>query len=105
MGVIMDIKYNKQDKYYLAQKKVEALKGFYGNLIAFVVVNIGLIFINLYTSPDHLWFYWPLLWWGLGVLFHGLQVFDLLPTLGKEWQERKIKEIMDKEKEEQKKWQ
>ncbi len=35
--------------------------------------------------------------WGIGLLAHGLSVF--LPTmiLGNDWEERKIKEIMNKE--------
>jgi hypothetical protein len=34
-----------------------------------------------------------------------LKVFEIFPVLGKGWEERKIKEIMDKEKENQSKWQ
>jgi hypothetical protein len=105
MGVIMEINYNEEDKYYLAKKKVENIKGFYGNLTSFIGVNIVLIFINLYTTPNHLWFYWPLIWWGVGVVFHGLKVFEVFPVLGKGWEEKKIKEIMDKEKEKKNKWQ
>jgi hypothetical protein len=105
MGVIMEVNFNDEDKYYLAKKKVENIKGFYSNLTSYIGVNIVLIFINLYTTPNHLWFYWPLIWWGAGVVFHGLKVFEVFPVLGKGWEERKIKEIMDKEKENQKKWQ
>ncbi|WP_348825274.1 2TM domain-containing protein [Flavobacterium aestuarii] len=101
----MEIKYNEEDKYNMAKKKVENIKGFYGNLTAFIIVNIILIIINLLTSPNSLWFYWPMMWWGLGVLFHGLKVFDVFPTLGKDWEERKIKELMEKEKENKNKWQ
>jgi hypothetical protein len=101
----MEIKYNEEDKYLLAKKKVENIKGFYGNLTSYIFVNILLIAINLWTSPNHLWFYWPLMWWGLGVLFHGLKVFEVLPSFGKDWEERKIKELMKKEKENQNKWQ
>jgi len=101
----METNFNEEDRYYLAKKKVENIKGFYGNLLAFIVVNIVLLAINLRTSPDNLWFYWPLMWWGLGVVFHGLKVFEVLPTLGKDWEERKIKEFMEKEKENKNKWQ
>ncbi|GGF11876.1 2TM domain-containing protein [Flavobacterium limi] len=105
MGVVMEINYDEDDKYHLAKKKVEDIKGFYGNLISYISVNIFLICINLYTSPDHLWFYWPLIWWGLGVVFHGLKVFEVFPGFGKDWEERKIKELMDKENENKNKWQ
>ena len=98
MGVIMEINLNEEDKYYLAKKKVENIKGFYSNLTSYIGVNLVLIFINLYTTPHHLWFYWPLLWWGAGVVFHGLKVFEVFPVLGKGWEEKKIKEIMEREK-------
>lgn len=104
MGVIMEMNFSEEDRYYLAKKKVENIKGFYANLTSFIGVNVILIFINLYTTPGHLWFYWPLLWWGLGVLFHGLKVFEVLPVLGKDWEKRKIREFMEKEKENKNKW-
>lgn len=101
----MEINYTEEDKYFLAKKKVESIKGFYGNLASFLAVNVVLICINLYTSPDHLWFYWPLMWWGVGVVFHGLKVFEVFPIIGKDWEERKIKELMEKEKLNKNKWQ
>ena len=36
--------------------------------------------------------------WGIGVIFHGLEAYNYNPFLGYDWEERKIKEIMDKEK-------
>ena len=101
----MEMKYSEEDKYFLAKKKVGDIKGFYGNLASYVFVNAILIFVNLYTSPEYLWFFWLLLWWGIGVVFHGLRVFDLFPVLGKDWEEKKIKEFMEKEKWNKNKWQ
>ncbi|MEZ0182985.1 2TM domain-containing protein [Flavobacterium oncorhynchi] len=105
MGVIMEMKYSEEDRYFLAKKKVGDIKGFYGNLASYIFVNAILIFVNLYTSPEYLWFFWPLLWWGIGVVFHGLRVFEVFPALGKDWEERKIKEFMEKEKWNKSKWQ
>jgi hypothetical protein len=48
---------------------------FYNHLIAFIVVNALLVGINLATSSDYLWFIWPLMGWGAGLLINGLQVF------------------------------
>ncbi|TRX16457.1 2TM domain-containing protein [Flavobacterium franklandianum] len=93
----MENKYQEEERYYEAKKRVEEIKGFYGNLIAYVVVNIGLMVINLLTSPAYLWFFWPMLGWGIGVVFHGMKVFNYLPFLGKDWEEQKIKEFMEKE--------
>lgn len=96
--------YRDEERYHKAQKRVNEIKGFYGNLISYIVVNLGFLAINLLTSPKHLWFYWPMLGWGIGVLFHGMKVFDCMPFLGKDWEEQKIKEFMEKEKRKNENW-
>lgn len=100
----MENKYQNEERYFQARKRVEEIKGFYGNLVSYVVVNIGLFILNMLTSPNHLWFYWPLLGWGIGVVFHGLKVFNYMPFLGKDWEEQKIKEFMEKEKQSKENW-
>lgn len=100
----MENQYTEEERYFKAKKRVEEIKGFYGNLIAYIVVNTGLIILNLMTSPGHLWFYWPLLGWGIGLVLHGLKVFDYMPYFSKEWEEKKIKELMDKEEQTKKTW-
>lgn len=101
----MENNYQEEERYFKARKRVEEIKGFYGNLIAYVVVNIGLMVVNLLTSPAYLWFLWPMLGWGIGVLFHGMKVFDFMPFFGKDWEEKKIKEFMDKEEKSKNTWQ
>jgi hypothetical protein len=101
----MENNYQEEERYFKARKRVEEIKGFYVNLIAYIVINIGLLILNLVTSPKHLWFYWPLLWWGIGVFFHGMKVFNYMPFLGKEWEEKKMKEFMDKEEQSKNTWQ
>ncbi len=86
-----------EDRYLKAQKKVEDLKGFYGNLTSYIVVNIGLLILNLITSPSHLWFFYPLLGWGIGVAIHGMSVFNYMPFLNRDWEEKKIQELMKKD--------
>ncbi|NGY38345.1 2TM domain-containing protein [Flavobacterium sp. XN-5] len=99
----MKDKYQNEERYFKAKKRVEEIKGFYGNLIAYIIVNIGLLALNLVTSPNHLWFFWPLMGWGIGVVIHGMIVFNYMPFLRKDWEEQKIKEFMEKEKENQRK--
>lgn len=60
-----------------AQKHAEAKFGFYVHLAAYIVVNALLVVIDLSTSPNSTWFFWPLGGWGIGVLFHALGVFVL----------------------------
>lgn len=86
------------DRYQRAKKQVEEIKGFYGHLLAFVLVHAFLIFINLRYSPQYLWFLWSFVSWGIGLFFHGMKAFNYSPFLGKKWEERKMKEFMDQEK-------
>jgi hypothetical protein len=78
-----------------ARKRVEALRGFYVHLTVYVLVNLLLCTINLLTSPDSLWFYWPLLGWGIAFALHALRVFGAGRWFGAEWEERKINEWME----------
>jgi hypothetical protein len=93
----MERNYSEEERYNLAKKRVQEVKGFYGNLTAYIVINAFFVVINLLTSPEHLWFYWPMLGWGIGVIFHGLRVFNYMPFLSKDWEERKMKEFMEEE--------
>ena len=89
---------NDEHKMYMkAQKRVEDIKGFYGHLSSFIVVNIGLITLNLGTSPQHLWFLYPFIGWGVGLVAHGMSVFNYMPFLNSDWEERKIRELMEKD--------
>jgi hypothetical protein len=45
----------------------EEKRGFLIHLIVYVLVNAGLITLNLLVVPEFIWFYWPLLGWGIGV--------------------------------------
>ncbi|EOG6895579.1 2TM domain-containing protein [Flavobacterium psychrophilum] len=94
----MENKYHNEDRYYTAKKRVNEIKGFYGNLVSYILVNLILLAINFATSPECLWFFWPLLGWGVGVVIHGMIIFQWLPFFGKDWEEKKIKEFIDIEK-------
>jgi len=61
-------------RYNAAKLQVQRLRGFYIHLSIYLLVNALLLAIDLATTPDHLWFYWPLLGWGIGILAHGLAV-------------------------------
>ncbi|MFV0248967.1 MAG: 2TM domain-containing protein [Tenacibaculum sp.] len=89
---------NTKDKYIKAVEKVERLKEFYQNLFSFCIVIPVLIFINLKTYSRFQWFWFPMIFWGIGLIFHYLDVKNYNLFLGKKWEERKIKELMDKHK-------
>ena len=82
-------------RYQHAKKRVEALRQFYVHLTVYVVVNLFLFGLNMLISPGSLWFYWPLMGWGIAVALHALRVFGSGRRLGAEWEEKKIQELMN----------
>ena len=83
-------------RYKKAKEQVEAIKGFYGNLLAYCLVIPFLAWIN-YRTTDFPWVLFPALGWGLGVVTHGMEAFGYNPLWGKRWEERKFREFMDQE--------
>jgi len=84
-----------ENKYQKAKKRVKELGGFYTHLGVYVMVNLLLLLINITTSPGVLWFYWPLLGWGMGIGMHAVRVFVFGRWFGADWEERQINKIMD----------
>ncbi|HNQ26984.1 MAG TPA: 2TM domain-containing protein [Aquaticitalea sp.] len=102
----MKIDYNEQDRYDRAVKKVKQIKGFYSHLLVYIVINLMIFVLNVQDlEPGESYFQWQnfltLFFWGIGLLAHGLSVFIPDIILGKGWEERKIKEYMDKHKNQQ----
>lgn len=96
---VMETNFNEMETaYYKAQKRVEDIKGFYGNLWSYVIVSVGLAVLNLVTYPQYWWFLYPVIGWGLGVLIHWMSVFNVMPFLGRDWEEKKIQQLIEKEK-------
>lgn len=84
------------ERYELARQRVQRIRGFYVHLAVYCIVNAGLLAINLLT-PGPLWFFWPLVGWGIGLSAHGLAVAGF-GFLGPEWEQRKIREYLDRHK-------
>lgn len=92
----METAFNNQERYQRAQKRVKDIKGFYSHLTAYCFVIPFIIFINLKFTPQFHWFWFSTLGWGLGLFFHWVKVFGFNALgLGKNWEERKIKEFMN----------
>ncbi len=88
---------NEDERYHWAKKRVEDIRGFYTHLGVYIVINVLLLTINLVTSPNALWFYWVTIFWGVGIAFHAMGVFVWDRFFGREWEERKVREIMERE--------
>lgn len=83
-------------RYQKAKERVEAIKGFYGNLAAYCLVIPFLAYLN-YRTTSFPWVIFPVMGWGFGVLMHGLEAYGYNPLWGKRWEERKIRELMENE--------
>lgn len=86
------------NRYLRAVEQVEEIKGFYSSLIAYFIVIPILIYINLTYVPQFHWFWFPMLGWGIGMIFQGFKAFSYNRILGRNWEERKIKEFMESDK-------
>ena len=95
---VMEIQetYIDDKRYVRAKEKVEKIKGFYSNLISYIVIIPVLAYIN-YRTTDFPWVIFPILGWGFGVVAHGMEAYGYSPFVGKNWEERKIREFMNKD--------
>ena len=89
---------HQNNKYIRAVERVEEIKGFYSSLIAYCIVIPFLIYINLNYVPQFHWFWFPMIGWGIGLIFSGFKAFAYNPFLGKNWEERKIQQFMNEDK-------
>jgi 2TM domain len=90
--------YNEDLAKLRARKKLKKLKGFYINLICYCIFIPFIIYINLRYSPEYHWFWYSIGGWGISILFNAWSVFGPELFLGSDWEDRKIKELMDKDK-------
>ncbi|NIF05801.1 2TM domain-containing protein [Chryseobacterium sp. Tr-659] len=90
-------------QYQEAKKQVNQLTGFYGHLFFYIAVNILIVFYNISNlEPGESYFqfknFFTATLWGIGLLTHAVAVF--LPRIGfvKKWEEDKVRELMNKKK-------
>ena len=96
--------FNPDARYELAYKRVKRIKGFYVHTLVYVLVNAYII-VSSYSKNDmgaDFFFRWETFstafFWGIGLMAHGLSVFGRNLFFSADWEERKIKEFMEKEK-------
>ena len=95
------VDWKNDEAFYRAKKKLDKLKGFYRHLAVYVIINIFLIILIGVQSGGNFFNFGTFstaFFWGIGLMFHAMSVF--LPNLvfSKRWEDRKIKEYMDRDK-------
>lgn len=89
---------NQTDALEKAKKRVKEIKGFYDHLITFLIINLIILAAVLFWDGDFLFFFIvSVCGWGIGLFVHALNVFQWNPFTGKDWEMRKIKEILDEQ--------
>jgi len=105
----MEMMEQQNAKLERAKKRLDELKGFYGHLASYIVVNLGVTSIIMYGRVQdgeafgEVWDFGSFsvwLFWGIGLFFHGLQVFSKNPIFSKQWEERQIEKYMEQERKE-----
>ncbi|MDT0621968.1 2TM domain-containing protein [Croceitalea vernalis] len=84
-------------KYNKAVERVKCIKSFYTHLTIYFLVISALAYIN-YSTTSFVWVIFPAVGWGLGLISHGLRAFGQNLIFGKDWEERKIKELIESDK-------
>ncbi len=99
---------NNSIKYKQAQASVKKLKGFYVHVVVYILVNVFISFAkilhNIYKNgaafKEAFWdidtfVVW--IFWGIGLAIHGFNVLGFPFLFGKDWENRKIQKIIEKE--------
>ena len=96
---------NTQDaKYLRAKERITAVKEFYSKLLRSAILIAFLAALNYYTNGwSYMWFLWAAFGIGISLAFRAAKVFGMNPFFDRNWEERKIKEFMQEE-EQQNRW-
>lgn len=107
----MEIQTNNEQQleYEIAAKKVKKIAGFYRHLAIYCIINLYIVYLNVQNLDEgesyfQLKNFATTLFWGIGLTVHAFRVF--MPDLffGAKWEERKIKQIMQKQESQTQKW-
>lgn len=86
-----------EQKYLSAKKRIKDIKAFYVHLIINIFSLATIIAVNLIFVPEFHFFWFAAAGIFLALFFHWLGVFGFKSFgLGKDWEDSKIKELMDK---------
>ncbi len=80
-----------------ARKRVKELRDFYVHAAIYVVVNVGLVLLDLAQGDGLQWAYWVIIGWGIGLVAHGVSVFIFESRGASRWEARKLAEFTKQE--------
>jgi hypothetical protein len=90
--------------YLRARNHIKQLKEFYYGIVTYCIVIPFLIYINYKTYWGFQWFWFPMFGWGIGIAIQAFKVYVSDGIFGRNWEERKIRQYMNYDKEEDTHW-
>lgn len=82
---------NLKDAERDALEYVRDIKGFYIHALNYGIVVLALFALNMWANPNVWWFIWVALGWGLGLLSHGLSVFEVFNPFSEQWELEQVR--------------
>jgi hypothetical protein len=84
-----------QESYHRVAKADRA-RSFYLHLAIYLSINSISIVINLIFTPKFLWVLFPIIFWGIGVIWNYISSFILIDKKLQKLSEKAEKEVMNK---------
>ncbi|MBB1150696.1 2TM domain-containing protein [Myroides sp. NP-2] len=94
---IIDVQENEQEILIQAKKNVEKIKRFYAHLTMYIMVNTFLLVLNMMTDSRFMWSLIVVFSWGIGLVADWMKTYNYTLFLGKDWEDKKIREYMDQQ--------
>ena len=90
-------------QYQEALQRVKKIKGFYSHLLVYIVINLMIVIVNIQALSDgesyfKLENFFTAFFWAIGLLAQALSTFMPHWIFGKSWEDKKIREFMEKDK-------
>jgi hypothetical protein len=86
-----------EDPTRRAKQRADAVQGLYIHVLVYLVINAGLLVIDLLTRGrgGAWWFFWPVAIWGIALLIHAVVTY--VPVFSPEWAERRAARMLEED--------
>ncbi|MBW8192639.1 helix-turn-helix domain-containing protein [Neiella marina] len=73
-----------------AIEQVKDVKDFYTHTVTSICMITFLFILNYMISPGYIWAWWAALGMGLSIVFHAIQVFEVVNLFGPDWERKQV---------------
>lgn len=90
--------YTEEEIYQKAKKRVKVKKGFYSHLGVYLAMFGFFFLMNILTYDGELWFFFPMLPWGISIVIHYFAVFGLPGgKMSEQWEEKELEKEVERQ--------